>query len=87
MRKKIDLKSLFFGALLGAVTLFSIAAAKNTETSAWDYTTYFYRGSHPPVEGIQKLGDGGWELVSAIATDGGRTSGFIFKRPKTKAVD
>ena len=73
MKNKIDIKSLVFGALLGAVVLFSIGAA--TGTGQWDYKIVYGPGGLE--QQVRKVAGDGWEVVSS---GGGDASPFVILR-------
>ena len=69
MNKKIDIKSLVLGALLGIATFFSVAAATNTQT-VWEYKVVtgvvFGRESKGNLDDAINTSVGqGWQFVSA----------------------
>ena len=81
MKRKIDVRSLAAGVLLGAAAVFTVAAAGDKRTS-WEYTTHYYNASHPDVQAINKLGNEGWEMVGHFAGAEGKYPGFVFKRER-----
>jgi hypothetical protein len=69
MKKKIDIKSLLLGVLLGMATFFSVAAATNVR-AVWEYKvlagTVFGSESKGTLEdAINNTVSQGWEFVSA----------------------
>ena len=69
MKKKIDIKSLLLGALLGMATLFSVAAATNAHP-VWEYKvlTGIVWGREAKGnldDAINNTVAQGWEFVSA----------------------
>jgi hypothetical protein len=70
MKKKIDVKSLVLGALLGGVIVFSIAAATpEPKHVVWEYQTVtgkIFRGDQNLGDAINASAGQGWEFVSAF---------------------
>ena len=67
MKKKIDIKSMVFGALLGTVIVFSVAAA-NDGRAVWEYKVVAgtVLGTEAPLDNvINRSVNEGWEFVSA----------------------
>ncbi len=81
MKTKFDVRSVICGALLGAVAVFTVAAA-NAKRTSWEYTAQYFNGSHPDTTAITKLGDEGWEMVGHFAGPEGKYPGFYFKRER-----
>lgn len=79
MKKKIDIKSLVLGALLGAVVVFSVAAATTFTPNSWNYRIVAgpLGNGNPPgsptlESELNAAAADGWEFlqVSASATQG-----------------
>ncbi|HMJ64188.1 MAG TPA: DUF4177 domain-containing protein [Candidatus Binatia bacterium] len=69
MKKKIDIKSLLLGALLGIAMFFSVAAATNTQ-AAWEYKVVsgvvLGRESKGTLDDVINASVAqGWQFVSA----------------------
>jgi hypothetical protein len=86
MKNKINIKSLVFGAVLGAVVLFSVGADRSGESSqakAWDYKILQGYVSGDLEKRLKLAGDEGWAVASSTSPDG--SSGMvlvILKRDK-----
>ena len=87
MKNKINIKSLVFGAVLGAVVVSSVGAAtdrsdENLQTKALDYKVLQCYNSD--IEKKLKLaGDEGWVVASSTSPDGlGGLVLVILKRDK-----
>ena len=91
MKEKIHIKSLILGALLGAVVVFSVAAATTGATGTWEYRFLDQRklveeGKQPGTasDNLEPFLNGaakeGWEVVSH--TDGERGLSVILRRIK-----
>ena len=81
MNRKFDIRSLLVGAVLGAVIVFTVAAA-NSKRSSWEYTAYYYNAAQPDLDAIKKLGNDGWELATYFGGPDGKNPGFIFMRER-----
>jgi len=72
MKDKFDIKSLVIGALLGAVIMFTVAAA--TARATWDYKIISGRlgqSAHPPLaQQLDQAAAEGWDVVTATSDDG-----------------
>ena len=83
MKSKIDIKS---GALLGAVIMFSVAAATTPEgRPVWNYNIITGRMKqthlHPSLpQQLEQAAAEGWEVVAATSDDGFPM--LILRRPK-----
>jgi len=86
MKRKLDIKSMVLGALLGAVIVFSVGAATGGSRTVWEYKVV--RGN---IKGNDDAGAldkyinnaiaGGWDFVSASPL--GDISGFaVLKRER-----
>ena len=67
MKKKIDIRSLVLGALLGMAIVFSVAAA-NEERTVWEYKVVAgtVLGTEGPLDSvINRTVNEGWQFVSA----------------------
>lgn len=81
MKVKIDIYSLLVGVLLGAATVFTVAASTAKQTS-WDYTVCYQDSTAPNLEQMRKLGSEGWELVCSYNGPEGKYPGFLLKRAR-----
>ena len=74
MKRKFDIKSMILGGILGAIIMFSVAAATSAGRPAWDYKVISGRlgkTAHPPLaEQLDQAAAGGWEVVSTASDDG-----------------
>lgn len=81
---KINIKNLFFGALLATILVVSIGAATNlTSRTAWEYKTI--SPANVTDDELNKIGSEGWELVNFSFIPHGEThrddySRYVFKR-------
>jgi hypothetical protein len=69
MKNKIDIKSLVLGVFLGAVVVFSVAAATTGDSPALEYKTlraYAYAGQFDKQ--LNELARDGWAVVSSSTT-------------------
>ena len=92
MKKKLDMKSLTIGALLGTAIFFSVAATTSPRgRTVWEYKTVEnYAGSYLDFDGsylgldidINTSIADGWEFVSASGNESGR--GFAVLKRKMK---
>ena len=67
MKKKIDIRSMVLGALLGMAIVFSVAAA-NEGRMVWEYKVVSGKvlGTESPLDSvINRSVNEGWEFVSA----------------------
>lgn len=86
MNSKIDIKSLVLGMFLGAVVLFSVAAATTGDSTALEYKTLrAYAYAEKFDKQLNEMAHDGWTVVSSSTTqDPGQTpyAVVIFKRTK-----
>jgi hypothetical protein len=76
MKRKIDIKSLLLGAVLGMVIVFSLAAANDNPTG-WEYKVVM--GTIKGLEDeINRYADQGWQFATASGV--GERSGFAVMR-------
>ena len=72
MKQKFDIKSMVIGAFLGAVIVFSVAAATGRRT--WDYKLIAGRlgkSSNPPLaQQLERAAAEGWDVITATSEDG-----------------
>ena len=92
MKEKIQIKSLVLGVLLGAVVVFSVAAAATGGTGTWEYRfldnhQILEEGKHPgpSFDNIELVLNGaakeGWGAVSYTA-DSERRLSVLLRRVK-----
>ncbi len=72
MKIKMDIKSLALGILLGAITVFSIAAATRESTPTWEYQFLYLHSvpNHNLIGAINTAAIEGWEVVNYTADNG-----------------
>jgi hypothetical protein len=72
MKQKFEIKSMVIGAFLGAVIMFSVAAATGRQT--WDYKLIAGRlgksGNPPLAQQLEQVTAEGWDVVTATSDDG-----------------
>ena len=85
MKNKIHITSLALGAVLGALLLFTVAAA--TRSQAWDYRVIYQivggSANTPPKEGRETFE----QRINAAAAEGWEVSGYagesvLLRKPK-----
>jgi hypothetical protein len=88
MKRRIDIKSLFLGATLGASLVFAIGAATTHESAPVEYKTLREQVTDSLDAKLNNMADQGWTLVSSsamhIAPSSGPYAVVIFKRDKTR---
>jgi hypothetical protein len=84
MKKRIDMRSLVIGALLGAAIVFSVGAVTDAgKRKAWEYRSYTYEGVAVELARANNLGEEGWELVCSAPDSGpGSGAGCLISRRK-----
>jgi hypothetical protein len=82
MKQKVHIISLLSGMALGAVVMLTVAATNN-ERVKWEYKIQYFGGtSHVGSDGINALGEEGWEVVGGFTNEEGKNPGFVLKRRK-----
>jgi len=88
MKRRIDIKSLFLGATLGASLVFAIGAAPDREPAPVEYKTLRENVTDSFDAKLNNIADQGWTLVSSSTTQSTPSSSpyavVIFKREKTR---
>ena len=67
MKRRIDIKSLFLGATLGASLVFAIGAAPDREPASVEYKTLRENVTDSFDAKLNNMADQGWTLVSSSA--------------------
>ena len=83
LHKKVDIKSVLIGAFLGAVIIFSIAAATNRGRTVWEYKVV--TGNVFQEQLGKAINNGvadGWEFVSASGPNNENWGIAVLKREK-----
>jgi hypothetical protein len=74
MKHTFDIKSMVLGVTLGAIIMFSVAAATSRGITTWDYKIISGRlgkSAHPPLaEQLDQAAAGGWDVVCTASDDG-----------------
>jgi len=88
MKRRIDIKSLFLGATLGASLVFAIGAAPDREPAPVEYKTLRENVTDSFDAKLNNMADQGWTLVSSsamhIPANSAPYAVVIFKREKTR---
>jgi hypothetical protein len=75
MKNKLNIKSLTFGAVLGAIVVLSVGQAKEHSDQSSQSKLYDYKVLQTTIPGdleqrLKQLGDDGWLAVSSTSPDG-----------------
>ncbi|HMJ64019.1 MAG TPA: hypothetical protein VK615_01620 [Candidatus Binatia bacterium] len=88
MKRRIDIKTLFLGAMLGASLVFAIGAAPTHESAPVEYKALREGVTDSFDAKLNNMADQGWTLVSSsvmhIAPSANPYAVVIFKREKTR---
>ena len=82
MKTRFDIKSMALGVCLGAVAVFSIAAATREATPIWEYKCLYQltAPSRNLIGAINEAANEGWEVVGYAVSENGES--VLLKKAK-----
>jgi len=84
MNKKIDIKSLLLGFLLGGVIVFSVAAATRTGPIMVSEYHWITPDRRTFETDLNQAGKDGWELVTAVPDSNKNNMSAVLKRSRPR---